>query len=82
VQTTALERLGRWDEAVALSEVVLRRVVSSPVNRMIPLGTLGRISALRLPKTHPCWWEPVCVAATVLAWFPVRVFAYLVLAAA
>jgi len=47
VHTTTLERLGRWDDAVALSEVVLRRVLSSPVNRMIPLGTVGRIRARR-----------------------------------
>jgi DNA-binding CsgD family transcriptional regulator len=47
MRTTTLERLGRWDEAVALGEVVLRRVLSSPVNRMIPLGTLGRIRARR-----------------------------------
>jgi DNA-binding CsgD family transcriptional regulator/tetratricopeptide (TPR) repeat protein len=54
VRTTTLERLGRWDEAVALSEVVLRRVLSSPVNRMIPLGTLGRIRARR---GEPRVWE-------------------------
>jgi DNA-binding CsgD family transcriptional regulator/tetratricopeptide (TPR) repeat protein len=47
VRTTTLERLGRWDEAVALAEVVLARVVSSPVNRMTPQGTLGRILARR-----------------------------------
>ena len=47
VRTTTLERLGRWDEAVALAEVVLARVVSSPVNRMFPQGTLGRILARR-----------------------------------
>jgi DNA-binding CsgD family transcriptional regulator/tetratricopeptide (TPR) repeat protein len=47
VRTTTLERLGRWDEAVALAEVVLARMVSSPVNRMFPQGTLGRILARR-----------------------------------
>jgi DNA-binding CsgD family transcriptional regulator/tetratricopeptide (TPR) repeat protein len=46
-RTAALDRLGRWDEAVALSEWVLERIVSSPVNRMIPQGTLGRILARR-----------------------------------
>jgi len=54
VHTTTLERLGRWDEAIALSDVVLRRVLSSPVNRMIPLGTLGRIRARR---GEPGAWE-------------------------
>ena len=47
VRTSTLDRLGRWDEAVALAEVALARVVSSPVNRMIPQGTLGRILARR-----------------------------------
>jgi DNA-binding CsgD family transcriptional regulator len=47
VRTTTLERLGRWDEAIELAEVVLARIVSSPVNRMIPQGTLGRILARR-----------------------------------
>jgi DNA-binding CsgD family transcriptional regulator/tetratricopeptide (TPR) repeat protein len=64
VQTTALERLGRWDEAVALSEVVLRRVVSSPLNRMIPLGTLGRISARR---AAPDGWQHLEQAMTAAA---------------
>ena len=47
VRTATLDRLGRWDEAVTLSRAVLRRVLASPVNRMIPLGTLGRIRARR-----------------------------------
>jgi DNA-binding CsgD family transcriptional regulator/tetratricopeptide (TPR) repeat protein len=47
VRTTTLERLGQWDEAMELAEVVLARIVSSPVNRMIPQGTLGRILARR-----------------------------------
>jgi DNA-binding CsgD family transcriptional regulator/tetratricopeptide (TPR) repeat protein len=54
VRTAALERLGRWDESVALAGVVLRRVLSSPVNRMIPLGSLGRIRARR---GEPGAWE-------------------------
>jgi len=64
VRTTALERLGRWDEAVALSEFVLRRVVSSPVNRMIPQGTLGRISARR---AGPGGWQHLEQAMTAAA---------------
>ena len=47
VRTSTLDRLGRWDEAVALAEAALARVVSSPVNRMIPQATLGRILARR-----------------------------------
>ena len=47
VRTTTLERFGRWDEAIELAEVVLARIVSSPVNRMFPQGTLGRILARR-----------------------------------
>jgi DNA-binding CsgD family transcriptional regulator len=54
VRTATLERLGRWDESVALSGVVLRRVLSSPINRMVPLGTLGRIRARR---GEPGAWE-------------------------
>ncbi|HEY7325901.1 MAG TPA: AAA family ATPase [Streptosporangiaceae bacterium] len=54
VRTATLDRLGRWDQAIALSEVVLRRVLSSPVNRMIPLGTVGRIRARR---GEPGVWE-------------------------
>ena len=34
VRAATLDRLGRWDESVALSGVVLRRILSSPVNRM------------------------------------------------
>jgi len=47
VRSTTVERLGRWDEAVELGETVLARIVSSPVNRMIPQGALGRILARR-----------------------------------
>jgi DNA-binding CsgD family transcriptional regulator/tetratricopeptide (TPR) repeat protein len=54
VRTATLERLGRWDESVTLSGVVLRRILSSPVNRMIPLGALGRIRARR---GEPGAWE-------------------------
>jgi DNA-binding CsgD family transcriptional regulator/tetratricopeptide (TPR) repeat protein len=54
VRTATLERLGRWDESVALGAVVLRRMLSSPINRMVPLGTLGRIRARR---GEPGAWE-------------------------
>lgn len=46
-QSLCLERLGQWDEAVALAETVLRRTLSSPVNRMLPESGLGRIMARR-----------------------------------
>ena len=54
VRTATLDRLGRWDEAVTLSAIALRRVLAAPVNRMIPLGTLGRIRARR---GEPGAWE-------------------------
>jgi DNA-binding CsgD family transcriptional regulator/tetratricopeptide (TPR) repeat protein len=54
VRTATLERLGRWDEAVALSGTVLRRVLAAPVNRMTPIGTIGRIRARR---AEPGAWE-------------------------
>ena len=47
-RTCALERTGRWDEAVALSTELLNRVApSSPVNRIYPLITLATIGARR-----------------------------------
>jgi DNA-binding CsgD family transcriptional regulator/tetratricopeptide (TPR) repeat protein len=54
VRTATLDRLGRWDESVALSEIALKRVLASPVNRMIPMGTLGRIRGRR---GEPGAWE-------------------------
>ena len=54
MRTASLDRLGRWDESVALAGVVLQRVLSSPVNRMIPIGTIGRIRARR---GEPGAWE-------------------------
>jgi DNA-binding CsgD family transcriptional regulator/tetratricopeptide (TPR) repeat protein len=47
VRSATLERLGRWDESIALTGIVLRRMLSSPINRMIPLASLGRIRARR-----------------------------------
>jgi DNA-binding CsgD family transcriptional regulator/tetratricopeptide (TPR) repeat protein len=47
-RTCALERTGRWDEAVALSTELLNRVApSSPVNRIYPLITLATIGGRR-----------------------------------
>ena len=63
VRTTTLERLGRWDEAVSLSEAVLRRVVASPINRMIPMGAVGRIGARRGdPDAWKCLDESMAAA--------------------
>ncbi len=56
VRTATLDRLGQWDEAVALSGIVLRRVLASPVNRMIPIGTLGRIRARRRSRVPGSTW--------------------------
>jgi DNA-binding CsgD family transcriptional regulator len=39
----ALDRMGRWAEATALSEDLLVRASASPVNRLTPLVTLGRL---------------------------------------
>ena len=46
-RTSALERTGRWDEAVALSTTLLSRGGSSPVNRIYPLSTLAAIKGRR-----------------------------------
>ena len=54
VRTTSLDRLGRWDEFVALAGVVLRRVLASRINRMIPMASIGRIRARR---GEPGSWE-------------------------
>jgi DNA-binding CsgD family transcriptional regulator len=44
VRTSALERLGRWDEAAAIAETMLASV-ASPVNRTIPMTSLAMIVA-------------------------------------
>ena len=46
VRTSALERLGRWDESAGIAEAVIASV-ASPVNRMIPMTSLGMIAARR-----------------------------------
>jgi DNA-binding NarL/FixJ family response regulator len=46
-QAILLRMTGRWDEAVALCELVLSRVSSSIVNRMNPVSELGLIRARR-----------------------------------
>nr|WP_246324261.1 helix-turn-helix transcriptional regulator [Petropleomorpha daqingensis] len=46
-RTNWLDQRGRWDEAVALSTALLADPVISPVNRINPLISLGRIRARR-----------------------------------
>ncbi len=46
VRTSALERLGRWDESAEIAEAMLA-TVASPVNRMIPMTSLAMIAARR-----------------------------------
>ena len=46
VRTSALERLGRWDESAAIAEAVIASV-ASPVNRMIPMTSLAMVAARR-----------------------------------
>jgi DNA-binding CsgD family transcriptional regulator len=53
-RTTMLERTGRWDEAVSLSEELLRRGGPSPNIRLCPLNRLGTIRARR---GSPGVWE-------------------------
>jgi DNA-binding CsgD family transcriptional regulator/tetratricopeptide (TPR) repeat protein len=45
--TGTLEMLGRWDESAALSRELLTRSGASPVNRISPLTSLGKILARR-----------------------------------
>jgi DNA-binding CsgD family transcriptional regulator len=46
-RTSALEKVGRWDESVALCRQMLGRVRTSPVTRIKPLASLGTIRARR-----------------------------------
>jgi DNA-binding CsgD family transcriptional regulator len=46
-RTSALEKSGRWDESAALSADLLRRTGPSPINRINPLVSLGKIRARR-----------------------------------
>jgi DNA-binding CsgD family transcriptional regulator len=44
-RTFALEQLGRWEELESLSEELLMRSGASPVNRIVPLCSLGMVRA-------------------------------------
>jgi DNA-binding CsgD family transcriptional regulator len=46
-RTSALEKVGRWDESVALSVQMISRARISPVARIKPLASLGTIRARR-----------------------------------
>jgi DNA-binding CsgD family transcriptional regulator len=52
-RTGALELQGRWDESASLSEELLTHSGASPVNRIVPLRTLGLIRARQ--GTRGCW---------------------------
>jgi DNA-binding CsgD family transcriptional regulator/tetratricopeptide (TPR) repeat protein len=59
-RTAALERTGRWDEAVALSTELLASAGLSPLYRLLPLRVLGVIGARR---GEPAAWEYLDEAA-------------------
>jgi DNA-binding CsgD family transcriptional regulator/tetratricopeptide (TPR) repeat protein len=52
-RTSALERTGRWDEAVAICHELLRKGGPSPNIRLCPLNRLGTIRARR--SEHGAW---------------------------
>jgi DNA-binding CsgD family transcriptional regulator/tetratricopeptide (TPR) repeat protein len=60
-RTSALERTGRWDEAVATCEELLRQGGPSPNIRLCPLTRLGMILGRR---GAPGAWEHLDEAAT------------------
>jgi DNA-binding CsgD family transcriptional regulator len=62
-RTGALEMMGRWDEAASLSMELLTEGGASPVNRIGPLTSLGRIRARRgAPGCWECLDEAVATA--------------------
>ena len=63
-RAAALERTGRWDEAVALSTELLARADLSPLYRVRPLQVLGIIRARR---GEPGAWEYLDEAAAAAA---------------
>jgi len=52
-RTDALEKLGRWEESAALSEELLTQSGASPVNRINPLTSLGKLRARQ--GAPGCW---------------------------
>ena len=62
-RTTMLERTGRWDEVVSLSEELLHRGGPSPNIRLCPLNRLGTIRARRGDSgVWPCLDEAIVLA--------------------
>ena len=57
-----LEKLGRWDEAEALAARLLQSGSPSPVNRLNPLVSLGKVRARR---GDPAAWECLDQALTL-----------------
>ncbi len=57
-----LEKVGRWDEAEALAVMQLQQAGPSPVNRLNPLISLGRVRARR---GDPAAWECLDEAITL-----------------
>lgn len=56
----ALEKMGRWEESASLSEELLTRSGASPVNRINPLTSLGKV---RARQGAPGCWECLDEAA-------------------
>jgi DNA-binding CsgD family transcriptional regulator/tetratricopeptide (TPR) repeat protein len=63
-RTVALEELGRWKESASLSEELLTRGEASPVNRIYPLVSLGKV---RARQGAPGCWECLDEAAAAAA---------------
>ena len=62
-RTRMLEKTGRWDEALALSEEVLDRSAPAPVTRLCPLNRIGAILARRgEPGVWACLDEAMATA--------------------
>jgi hypothetical protein len=62
-RTAALETMGHWQDSVALSDVLLRQVGTSPINRINSLLSLGRIRARRAdPAAWTCLEEAQSIA--------------------
>jgi DNA-binding CsgD family transcriptional regulator len=65
-RTRGLDRMGRWDEAAALAEELLARPGASPVNRLNPLITLGRVRGRRGDASGWRWLDEAAASADSL----------------
>jgi DNA-binding CsgD family transcriptional regulator/tetratricopeptide (TPR) repeat protein len=62
-RANALEKTGDWEEAALLAAALLDRLVASPINRLAPLITLGKMRARRgEPGAWECLDEAVAAA--------------------